>query len=369
MRMVSRRQSVAAIGMAVVLSGFAQPAALAQDVLGETGVKGAGSTFVYPILSKWSREYRQFLARGGDYPVVDGGLDDPPASSALEYEPVGSLAGALRVKDRAVDFGATDMPLESGELAALGLGQFPLVIGGVVVALNVDGVASGRLRLTGPVLADIYLGKITRWSDPAIAAINPELRLPAENIAVIHRSDGSGTTFNFTAYLAKVSPEWKLKASSGLLVQWPTGTGAKGNEGVAQAVRATRNAIGYVEYAHASHLNLALASLQNRAGRFVRPGPAGFHAAAAAARWSATDDFRALLIDLDGEQAYPITATVFVLMNRKAPRARLRPALDFFRWSLTRGGSTADQLGYVPLPAALVVQVQRYWADAFGVGS
>jgi phosphate transport system substrate-binding protein len=367
--MPSLSHVAAAIAVIAVVFGLPQPSVDAQDVLGETGVRGAGSTFVYPILSQWSREYRQFLARGGDYPVVDGGLDDPPASSALEYEPVGSLAGALRVKDRAVDFGATDMPLESGELAALGLAQFPLVIGGVVVAINVDGLPSGRLRLTGPVLADIYLGKIRRWSDPALVALNPGLRLPAEDIAVVHRSDGSGTTFNFTAYLAKVSPEWKLKAASGLLVQWPTGTGAKGNDGVGRAVSSTRNAIGYVEYAQASQLNLTLALLQNRTGRFVRPGPSSFQAAATAARWTAAEDFRALLIDVDGDQAYPITATVFVLMNRKTPRARLRQALGFLRWSLERGGPAAARLGYVPLPATLVAQVQRYWVESLASGS
>ena len=182
-----------------------------QDLLGETGTRGAGSTFVYPVLSRWSREYRAWLARGGDYPVAEASLDDPPASSALEYEPVGSLAGLLRLKAGAVDFAASDMPLKSDELNGLGLGQFPIVVGGVVVAVNADGVPSGRLKLTGPVLADIFLGRIARWSDPAIAGLNPGLRLPDAPIVVIHRSDGSGTTFNFTAYLSAVSAEWKLK--------------------------------------------------------------------------------------------------------------------------------------------------------------
>ena len=338
-----------------------------QDVLGETGIKGAGSTFVYPVLSKWSREYRMWLARGGDYPVA-GGLDDPPASSALEYEPVGSLAGSLRVKDRAVDFGASDMPLKSDELASLGLGQFPIVIGGVVVAINIDGVGTGEVRLTGPLLADVFLGKIRQWSDPALKALNPSVTLPDAPIVVVHRSDGSGTTLNFTDYLSKVSAEWKLRAGAGLLVAWPTGTGAKGNEGVAQAVQQTRNSIGYVEFAQASQLGLRHVLIQNRAGRFVAPAPATFQAAAAGADWGAATDFHAVLTDGAGDTAYPITATVFILMHKSGSRTRTRAALEFFRWSLESGSRTASELGYVPLPASLVQQITAYWSVAFKTG-
>jgi phosphate transport system substrate-binding protein len=261
------------------------------------------------------------------------------------------------------------MPLKGDELAALGLAQFPLVMGGVVVAVNVDGVPSGRLKLTGPVLADMFLGRITRWSDPALSALNPDVRLPDAPIVVVHRSDGSGTTFNFTAYLAAVSPEWKLKAGSGLIVAWPTGRAAKGNEGVAQAIKATRNAIGYVEFAQAAQMGLAHAQLQNRAGRFVRPGAATFQAAAASADWASATDFHVLLTNAAGDEAYPIAATVFALVKRGAPRARLRPALDFFRWSLRRGGGTATALGYVPLPPMLVQQVEAYWARTLSMGS
>lgn len=339
--------------------------ASAQDVLGETGVKGAGSTFAYPIMSRWSREYRDWLSRGGEFPAGNSGLDDPVATSTLQYESVGSLAGALRVKDRAVDFGASDMPLKSEELDTLGLGQFPVVIGGVVVAFNVGSVGTGAMRLTGPVLADIFLGKITRWSDSAIKALNPRLRLPDAAISVIHRSDGSGTTFNFTEYLSKVSPEWKLEASSGLLVPWPVGTGARGNEGVAQAVQQVENSIGYVEYAQALQSKLSYALIQNRAGRFVRPETASFQAAASGADWKATSDFYLLLTDVPGEDAYPITATVFVLMQKAAPASRTRAALDFFRWSLERGSKTAADLGYVPLPEPLVQQVTSYWTKVF----
>jgi phosphate transport system substrate-binding protein len=337
----------------------------AQDVLGSTGVSGAGSTFVYPILSRWSRDYRTSSARGSEFAIPNSGLEDPPATSALEYEPVGSLAGVLRVKDRRVDFGASDMPLRSDELTASGLGQFPIIIGGIVVATNIEGVGPGTLRLSGSLLAEIFLGRITSWSDPAIATLNPGLKLPAAAIAVIHRSDGSGTTFNFTDYLSKVSPEWRSKVGSGLLVPWPTGSAAGGNEALAREIRRVRNSIGYVEYAQATQLGLSDALLQNRAGRFVRPQPSTFQAAAAGANWRPETDFYLLLTDVPAEQAYPVTATVFILMHKSSSRARTTAALDFFRWSLASGASTASQLGYVPLPASLSEQVRKYWGTAF----
>jgi phosphate transport system substrate-binding protein len=350
-----------ALALGIVLASAALPLR-AQDALGETGIRGAGSTFVYPVLSKWSREYRAALARGGDFPAANGGLDDPPASSALEYEPIGSLAGTMRLKERAVDFGASEMPLRSAELAQLGLAQFPLVIGGVVVAINVDGVSSGQLKLSGAALADIFLGRITRWTDPALAALNPGLRLPDAPITVVHRADGSGTTFNLTDYLSKVSPDWASRVGSALLVRWPVGVAAKGNEGVAQAVKMTRNSIGYVEHAQATQAGLAHALVQNRAGRFVRPESASFQAAAASADWARTSDFHLLLTDAAGEQSYPITATVFVLMPKTGARARTRAALEFFKWSLERGSGIAAALGYVPLPPSVVAQVKAYWS-------
>jgi phosphate transport system substrate-binding protein len=242
-------------------------------------------------------------------------------------------------------------------------------MGGVVIAVNVDGVGPGDLKLTGPVLADIFLGKITLWSDPAIKAVNPALKLPDQQIAVVHRSDGSGTTFNFADYLSKVSPEWKLKVGTALLVQWPTGVGAKGNDGVAQAVKQTRNSVGYVEYAQARHSGLVHASLQNRSGHFVNPEGTTFRAAAANANWGATSDFHLLLTDVPGEQAYPITATVFVVMHKTASRTRTRSALDFFQWSLEKGANTAAQLGYVPLPDSLVQQIKAYWNKSLNAGS
>jgi phosphate transport system substrate-binding protein len=353
-----------AMSVALLVGVVAAPTG-AQEVLGGTGVKGAGSTFVYPVLSRWSVQYRQARARGGDYPVANSGLEDPPASSALEYEPVGSLAGSLRVKDGVVDFGATEMPLQTAELAQMGLGQFPLVIGGVVIAVNIDGVGASEMRLNGPVLANIFLGTIRNWSDPAITALNPALKLPNAPIAVLHRSDGSGTTFTFTDYLSKISPDWKLKVGSALIVKWPVGSGAKGNEGIAQAVKRTKNSIAYVEYAQATQSRLAPALLQNRAGSFVKPEAASFQAAAASADWASTNDFYLLLTDVHGAAAYPLTATVFVLMPRGAKPARTQAALDFFAWSLTDGARTASQLGYVPLPEPVVKQVRAYWAKNF----
>jgi phosphate transport system substrate-binding protein len=338
-----------------------------EEALGQTGIKGAGSTFAYPVVSRWSVEYRAWLLGKGDFPVSNSGLEDPSATSALEYEPVGSLAGTLRLKERAVDFGASDMPMSSEELSKLGIGQFPIVMGGVVIAVNVDGLGAEDVRLTGPVLAQIFLGTIQRWSDPALQALNPTLKLPEAEIAVVHRSDGSGTTFNFTDYLSKVSPEWKQKAGSGLLISWPKGTGAKGNGGVAEAVKASKNSMGYLDYAQAQELNLHCALIQNRAGRFVRAEAASFQAAAANADWSRAHDFQVSLTDMGGNDAYPITATVFALIHKSASPSRTRTTLEFFRWSLDHGSTTAEKLGYVPLPPALLQRVTAYWTKTFGV--
>lgn len=348
---------------------FGTQTATAQDVLGNTGIKGAGSTFAYPIISKWSREYRTAMARGSEFRVANTGLEDAFAGTALEYEPVGSLAGILRIKDRAVDFAATDMPLKSDELASLNLTQFPLVIGAVVVAVNLDGISSGALRLNGPVLADIFLGRITNWSDPTIAALNPGIALPKAPIAVIHRADGSGTTFNFTDYLAKASRDWKDKIGSDLRVSWPVGTGARGNLGVSQAIRRTRNAIGYVEYAQAVEAKLAFVTLQNRAGKFVLPDTRSIQAAATSADWTGTSEFNVLLTDAAGEDAYPVVATVFALMSQRSPARRTAAVLDFFQWSLDKGGILAVELGYVALPIPLVKQIKRTWIDHYRFGT
>jgi phosphate transport system substrate-binding protein len=344
------------IGLATLASHVVR----AEDSLGETGVRGAGSTFAYPLLSRWSHDYRTWTAQGGEYASAGSGLDDTLPSAALEYEAIGSLAGTERVRQHAVDFAASDVPLSAAEVADASLLQFPFVIGGVVVAINIEGQGGG-LRLTGPVLARIFLGNISRWSDPAIAALNPGVTLPDAAIRVVHRSDGSGTTYNFTDYLARVSPEWKAKAGSAYLIAWPTGVAAKGNEGVAKVVLSTPNAIGYVDLAQATQLKLKHAALQNRAGAFVTPSAASFQAAAVGVDWSATNAFNTSLIDQPGAQAYPLTTTVFALLYKKPWSVRSEATLDFFRWSLDHGDSTAARLGYVPLPPSLARQVENYW--------
>ncbi|MBX9775263.1 MAG: phosphate ABC transporter substrate-binding protein PstS [Xanthobacteraceae bacterium] len=337
---------------------------------GAEAVRGAGSTFAYPMISRWARSYHRWLALGGDFPFFNTGLDDPRVGPPLDYEPVGSLAGFLRARDRAVDFGTSDAPLPSGELAKHGLGQFPIVIGGVTVAINLDGVASNEMRFTGELLADIFLGKVREWSHPAIRALNPGLKLPNAPIAIVHRSDGSGTTFNFAHFLSQEKSEWRDKMGTSTVLRWPTGTAAKGNEGVGNTVRKTKNSIGYVEYAQATQLKLSTALVRNRAGQFVAPDSKTFQTAASSADWSKTDDFDLMLTNAPGDTAYPITATVFVLMHKKpSSPQRSRAALAFFRWALEKGSKEATGLGYVPLPPALAGQVFEYWSKSFRAGS
>lgn len=356
----------------LALLGAAAIAALTfSPVHAQEHITGAGSTFAHPVISEWSRGYEQAKA-GTDATIGGAGLDSPPAEEAiLDYEPVGSLAGTMRVLDGQVDFGASDVPMKSEELAKFGLGQFPIVMGGVVAAVNIDGVATGTLKFSGPLLADIFMGTVQKWNDPAIQALNPDTKLPDAKIAVVHRSDGSGTTFNFADYLAKVSPAWKETMGVNTLLTWPAGTtGAKGNGGLAETVKATKNSIGYVEYVQATKAGLAVGLVQNRGGKFVSPTPASFQAAAATADWGGSRDFNLMLTDAAGEAAYPITATVFVLMRKESGwLSRPDAALGFFRWSLEEGGDEAASLGYVPLPATLVQQVKDYWSKTFKAGS
>jgi phosphate transport system substrate-binding protein len=362
---------LAAFILTAVLAAVPAASLKAQEVLGGTDVvRGAGSTFAYPVISRWAHTYQRWLALGGDFPFFNSGLDDPRVGPPLDYEPVGSLGGMLRARDRAVDFGASDAPMSSDELAKHGLGQFPIVIGGVTAAVNIDGVGSNEIRFTGQVLADIFLGNIREWSHPAIQALNPGLKLPNAPIATVHRSDGSGTTYNLAYFLSQASPEWREKMGTNTLLPWRTGTGARGNEGVAKAVRATKNSIGYVEYAQATQLKLSTALIRNRAGQFVAPDAKTFQAAAASAEWGKTTDFNLMLTNAPGDEAYPITATVFVLMHKQptSPR-RSRAALAFFRWALEKGSKEAAGLGYVPLPPALVGQVVEYWSKSFRAGS
>jgi phosphate transport system substrate-binding protein len=306
-------------------------------------VRGAGSTFVFPIMSKWSDSY----ARAGGDRVV--------------YQPIGSGAGILQIKAGTVDFGASDKPLPPAELAQAGLLQFPLVFGGVVPIFNITGLRPGQLRFSGPVLADIYLGKITRWNDPRIARLNPRVRLPATSIKVVYRSDGSGTTFNWAHYLSAVSPEWRQRVGEGTTVEWPVGLGAKGSTGVASYVHLTPNAIGYIESAYVMERNLTFGLVQNAAGRFVAPTGRSVQLAAATADWAHSKDFHIVVTNAPGAEAYPITATTFVLMYQTPKdRERSAAALRFFRWAMTSGQGQAESLSYVPLPTALVQQVQAH---------
>lgn len=311
-------------------------------------ITGAGATFIYPLISKWSDDYNK------------------ATGAKVNYQSIGSGGGIAQIKAGTVDFGSSDKPLPSDELAAAGLGQFPSAIGGVVPVINVEGIDAGKLRLTGALLADIFMGKITTWNDPAIAAVNPGVALPSTKINIVHRSDGSGTTFNFTNYLSKVSPEWKTKVGEGTSVQWPGGVGGKGNEGVASYVKQIKGSIGYVELAYALQNQMAYASLQNAAGNWVLPSAESFQAAAAGADWASAKDFNLVITNANGAQAWPITATNFILMY-KQPKDATRSAdtRAFFKWAFENGQAQAQALDYVPLPPALVQQVEAYWAAEF----
>ncbi len=311
-------------------------------------IRGSGSTFVYPIMSAWSDAYRKLT-----------GVD-------IAYEPIGSSGGIMEIHEGIVDFGASDAPLQPKDLAEAGLAQFPVVIGGIVPVVNLDGIPPGKLRFTGQLLADIYMGKISRWNDPAIVAVNPGLSLPDRRITVVFRSDGSGTTFNWVDYLSKVSGDWKTKVGIGAKVSWPTGVGGNGNSGVADAVAKTKGAIGYVEFAYVLKRQMIYGLVQNRAGNFVVPSAASFQAAAESADWASAQDFYRLMTDAPGPEAYPITATSFILMYRHPKNEEhTRDLLAFFKWALEHGQEQAAALGYVPLPAQLVEQIGAYWQEGF----
>ena len=307
-------------------------------------VTGAGASFVYPVMTKWSADYAK------------------ATNNRVNYQSIGSGGGIAQIKAGTVDFGSSDAPLKPEELAKYGLAQFPSVIGGVVPVVNVAGIAPGALKLDGTVLANIFLGTIKTWNDPAIAALNPGLTLPAQRITVVRRSDGSGTTFNFVNYLSKVSPEWKTKVGEGTSVQWPTGVGGKGNEGVAAYVKQIKGGIGYVELSYALQNKMAYASLKNASGNFVQPSDETFAAAAASADWANAKDFNLVITNAPGAQAWPITATNFILVY-KQPKdaAKAKHTLDFFKWAYEQGQAQANELDYVPLPPELVGQIEQYW--------
>ena len=322
---------------AISLGAFAATA-MAQDVT------GAGASFPAPVYAKWADAYNK------------------ATGVRVNYQSVGSGAGVKQIQAKTVDFGASDAPLKDEELASSGLIQFPTVIGGVVPVVNIAGVAPGKLKLTGQVLGDIYLGKITKWNDPAITAINPGVSLPGETITVVRRADGSGTSFNFTNYLSKVNPEWKAKVGEGTAVNWPTGAGGKGNEGVSSYVQRLPNSIGYVEYAYAKQNKMAYTMLQNAAGNFVAPDDLTFKAAAANADWNKT--FYQVLTGQPGKDSWPITAATFILMHKVQDKpASATNALKFFDWAYASGDKMADDLDYVPMPDNVKQLVHKLWTD------
>ena len=305
---------------------------------------GAGATFPFPIYAKWAEAYKQ------------------KTGTAMNYQSIGSGAGIKQIQARTVDFGATDAPLKGEELAKAGLVQFPAIIGGVVPVLNLDGIKPGELRLTGSVLADIYLGKIKKWDDKAIADLNPTVSLPAESITVVRRSDGSGTTFLWTDYLAKVSPEWKEKVGASTAVAWPEGVGGKGNEGVASYVQRIKGAIGYVEYAYAKRNKMSHVALKNKDGQFVQPDAAAFQAAAGYADWKAQPGFYQILTEQPGKATWPIAGASFILLPTNSDKpGSTQEVVKFFDWAFKNGQSMAAELDYVALPDSLVKLIAEEW--------
>ena len=328
------------IGLRTAFAGLLI-AATATSALAQQ-VTGAGATFPAPLYAKWADAYNK------------------ATGVRVNYQSVGSGAGLRQIRGKTVDFGASDMPLTDEELAKDGLIQFPTVIGGVVPVINVAGIDTSRLRLTGPVLGDIYLGKVTKWNDSAIAALNPGVKLPDAQIAVVRRADGSGTTFIFTNYLSKVNAEWKSKVGEGTAVNWPTGAGGKGNEGVAAFVQRLPNSIGYVEYAYAKQNKMAYATMQNASGVFVAPGDDSFKAAAAGADWKKS--FYQILTNQPGKDAWPITGATFIMMHAKQDKPEQAQAtLKFFDWAYGNGDKMSEDLDYVPLPPAVEDMIRQSW--------
>jgi phosphate transport system substrate-binding protein len=325
------------LGSLLVSTFLAAPLALAQDMT------GAGATFPAPIYAKWADAYNK------------------TTGARLNYQSIGSGAGIQQIRAKTVDFGASDMPLSDDVLAKDGLIQFPTVIGGVVPVVNIKGIAPGQIKLTGQALGDIYLGKITKWNDPALVALNPGVPLPDEAIAVVRRADGSGTSFIFTNYLSKVNPDWKAKVGEGTAVNWPTGAGGKGNEGVSAFVQRLPNSIGYVEYAYAKQNKMTYTVLKNKDGNFVAPDSDNFKAAAAGADWSKS--FFQVLTDQSGKDAWPISGATFVLMYKTQDKpVNAANSLKFFDWAYGNGDKMADDLEYVPLPAPVKEMVRKSWA-------
>jgi phosphate transport system substrate-binding protein len=309
-------------------------------------ITGAGATFPFPIYSKWADAYKKETGNG------------------LNYQSIGSGAGIKQIVAKTVTFGASDMPLKVEQLDKDGLLQWPMVMGAIVPVVNLEGVKAGDMVFDGPTLADIYLGKITKWDDPAIKKLNPNVKLPSEAISVVHRADGSGTTFNFTNYLSKVSPDWKSKVGEGTAVEWPTGVGAKGNEGVSGNIGQTKNSIGYVEYAYAKQNKLTYTAMINKAGKKVEPTTETFQAAASNADWTHAPGYYVILTDQPGDKSWPITASTFILMHKDpTDKAASAEAIKFFKWSFQKGSKMAEELDYIPMPDNVVKMIEQTWTS------
>jgi phosphate transport system substrate-binding protein len=308
-------------------------------------ISGAGATFPYPIYAKWADAYKKETGNG------------------LNYQSIGSGGGIKQIKAKTVTFGATDAPLKADELQKDGLAQWPMVMGGIVPVVNIEGVKPGDLVLDGATLAKIFMGEIKSWDDAAIKALNPNAKLPPSAIAVVHRSDGSGTTFNFTNYLSKVSPKWKSDVGENTAVEWPVGIGAKGNEGVANNVANTKGSIGYVEYAYAKQNKLTYTNMKNHDGKVVQPTSPSFQAAAANADWANAPGFYQILTDEPGAESWPITAATFILMPKQPQDSgAAKEALKFFDWAFTKGAKMAEELDYIPMPENVVTLIKKEWA-------
>jgi len=336
-----------------LITGIAAATALAYAGASQaTDITGAGATFPYPVYAKWAEAYKT------------------QSGNEMNYQSIGSGGGIKQILAKTVDFGATDAPMTPEEQEKNGLTQFPTVIGGVVPVINLKEVANGQLKLSSDVLADIYMGKITKWNDPRIAADNKDIKLPSTSIFTVHRADGSGTTFIFTTYLAQVSPEWKSSVGAGKAVSWKGGMGGKGNEGVASFVQRTKGSIGYVEYAYALQNKMNFVQLKNRDGQFVSPTDASFQAAAANAKWNADKGFYEILTNEPGKDSWPITGATFILVY-KSPKntATATETLKFFDWAYANGDKMASDLDYVPLPANVVNMIRGSWKKQIKDGS
>jgi len=324
---------------AAIAAAFTITTAQAADI------SGAGATFPYPIYAKWADAYKKETGNG------------------LNYQSIGSGGGIKQIEASTVTFGASDKPLPGEELDKFGLAQFPMVMGGIVPVINIEGVKPGEVVIDGPTLAKIFMGEITKWDDAAIKKLNPSAKLPSDAIAVVHRSDGSGTTYNFTYYLSDVSADWKSKVGSDASVEWPTGIGAKGNEGVANNVAQTKGSIGYVEYAYALQNKLTYTKMVNKDGKTVAPTSEAFQAAAAGADWKSKPGFGVILANQPGAGTWPMTAATWILMY-KQPKdtAASAEALKFFDWAYKNGDKMAEELDYIPMPDGVVADVQKMWA-------